>query len=265
VVDGGCPGVEQHIYDGCGHKRAPFTTRFIWRELFNAQEAAECAADCRYLLGLSKGLWPGKNIFRAIMPVFAQRAYRDGGHVALVNRSGWNAKIRPAHYVAGSNLRSPPVQGICGKNSGSQEGPRKVRRLDQLLNMLYKGAGGIGLLEERMQRFKRSREEYDAPRMLRDLPQCRCDCRRWSGPYQENRICISETCRQSIGTCQVPIHNLGLCGQRGRVRISGHGPDLSSGSEQLRDDLPAGVPRSSDNKDAMHAEAIIRRYKEHWS
>jgi hypothetical protein len=124
------------MHHGFGHKRAPFTARFVWSELFNAQGATEGAADCSHLLGLSEGLWPCQNVFRASMSGLAPRAYRDSGHVMLVNRRGWNLKMRPAHYVASSNLRSPSGQGICGKDSRPQEGPRKVRCLDHPLNML---------------------------------------------------------------------------------------------------------------------------------
>ena len=84
---------------------------------------ADHPADCGYLIELAQGLRPGQNIFRTGVSILAQRADRDCGNVALVDRSCRNAKMRPAHDIAGANLRRPPAHSICGEHPGPQEGP----------------------------------------------------------------------------------------------------------------------------------------------
>jgi hypothetical protein len=41
LIDGGGPGVEQHLPDGCRHDREQFTPSLVWRDFFDTQRPAD--------------------------------------------------------------------------------------------------------------------------------------------------------------------------------------------------------------------------------
>ena len=84
---GGIPCLQQHIYGGQRPDREQLAPRLIGRDLLDAQRVADHPADCGHLLELAQGLRPGQNIFRTGVSILAQRADRDCGNVALVDRS----------------------------------------------------------------------------------------------------------------------------------------------------------------------------------
>ena len=70
------------------------------------------ASEGLHLLGLRQRFWPGHHILRAGMPLFAQRADGDRGHVTLIGRSRCRIEARPAHDIAGANFRPSPTPGV---------------------------------------------------------------------------------------------------------------------------------------------------------
>src|SRR5580704_9503508 len=79
LADPGRPSVEQNVHDGPRHDRDQFTARLVWRNLFDAQRAADHATYCGHLLELAQRLRPGQNIFRAGVSVLTQRVDRHCG------------------------------------------------------------------------------------------------------------------------------------------------------------------------------------------
>ena len=94
------PGVEQHV-DGRGRPReGPLTARFVWRHRFDAESAADGAADGGELFELAQGLGSGEHVLCRKVPVIAQHADPDCSDVALVDRDRRSGEMRPAHKVA---------------------------------------------------------------------------------------------------------------------------------------------------------------------
>ena len=113
-------------------------------------------------------------------------------------------------------------------------------------------SGRIGLLEERVRRFERSREEHDAPCVLRDsLQRVRHGGRR-RDPHQEHRINILKAPIQGLGNREIPAHDLDLSRQARRIRVAGHGAEPRSRCRQLRHNLAADVPGAADDEDTIH-------------
>ncbi len=157
LTDCRTPGTEQHIHHKSRHESEQLFSRLIWRHLFYEQRAADHSTDYRYLLELAQGLRPGQNIFRSRMSVLTQGADRDRGDVTLVDRCRRSSEIRPAHDIAGTNLRRPPAQGVSGEHSGPHERPLASCGFDQPLDFRVQRRDRIGLpaLEEGVRRFVR--------------------------------------------------------------------------------------------------------------
>jgi hypothetical protein len=73
----GTPCVEQHVHAGSRNDREQLTPGLFWRNLFDAQGAANYATDCSHLFRLAQGFRPRQNIFRFVVPIVTQRADRD--------------------------------------------------------------------------------------------------------------------------------------------------------------------------------------------
>jgi hypothetical protein len=124
LTDGRSPGAEQRVHEGRRTQdREQLRPRGVWRDLLDAQGPSDRASDGVHLLGLRQRLWPGHNILRASVPIFAQRADRDRGQVTLVGRRRWGVEIRPAHDVTGANLRPPEMPRVSCEHAGPQECP----------------------------------------------------------------------------------------------------------------------------------------------
>ena len=158
-------------------------------------------------------------------------------------RSGCRSgEIRPAHGIAGTNLRRPPVPGIRSEHSGPQKRPLDPRGLYQPLDFRGERSGRVGLLKEGVCRFDRSGEKHDAPRVLRDPLQCGSNGAARGGPHQEHRLHAIQACIQGLGECEIPSHHLNLRGQTSRVRVARQRADLHAATRQLRDNLATDVP-----------------------
>jgi hypothetical protein len=108
----------------------------------------------------------------------------------------------------GQRTRSPAR--IYGEHRGPHQRALQSRGLDQPLDLFKHRSEEIALLEERVCRLDRSREEIDAPCVLRDpLPRGDNGGRR-GGPHQEHGIDAIETSMQGLGNSEIPANHRDL-------------------------------------------------------
>jgi len=164
MAERGGPGIEEHVDGGERADGEQFLARLVGSDFFDAQVAAEDAPDGRNLFGVSERLRAGEDIFGAGVAFFAQCSNRDGGDVALVDRSGGNGEIGPTHDFASANLRGPPKQSIGGEHAGAEKGPPDAGGVDRTFDLFEHRPEPIGLLKERVRRLERSGKVDDLAR-----------------------------------------------------------------------------------------------------
>ena len=221
----GGPGVEEHVDGGERADGEEFAARLVGSDFFGAQVAAEHAGDDRDLCGMRERLRAGEDVFGAGVAGVAQGADGDGGDVALVDRSGGNGEIRPAHDVASANLRRPPKQGVGGEHAWAEKGPRDAGSFDGAFDLFEHRPEQIGLLKERVRRFERSGKVDDAAGARGDaLQSCSYSGGR-SGPHEEDGGSVVETSIESFWNGEIAANDLDLRRQICDVWIAGHGAD----------------------------------------
>jgi hypothetical protein len=207
LTDCGSPCIERHIHDACGHYTEQFLTRFVRRNLFDVQRAADYATDDGYLFEPGQRVGPGLNIVCSGGSVFAQGVDCHASYVSLVNRCSGGGRWGPAHDVAGTNLRSPPAQNVAA----NMPGRRTVHCSPEFSMRRSICLGRIGLLEERARCFVRGGKENVAPSMLRDALHRGSNSGRRGGPHEEYRV---DVCRQesSVSGRAGSRRTSGICG-----------------------------------------------------
>ena len=85
LADGGSPGLEQHIHRWERPDPEQLMPRLVWRDLLDAERAANHPVDGGHLLKLAQRVRSGQNIFRPRVSVLAQRARRD--YVGSIRRA----------------------------------------------------------------------------------------------------------------------------------------------------------------------------------
>ena len=107
-----------------------------------------------------------------------------------------------------------------------------------------------------MWRFERSREEHDAPRVLRDSLQCTSHGGGRRHPDQKHRIDIFQAAIERLWNREIPAHHIDLWRHTGRVRVADHGAETRPRCRQLIDNVATNVAGAADDKDAIHVSAL---------
>ena len=141
----------------------------LGRHLVEHEVPADDVPDGRQLLTLCQRVRPGQHVVVILVAFVAERANRDGCDVALVNGRGLRGAMKPAHDLAVSNLRCPPIAEVQRERTGSQYGPWRPGLLDQIFDALVHVPERIGLLKKGMVRSNRRGKQDDALDARRDV------------------------------------------------------------------------------------------------
>ena len=152
-------------------RRGPRSRRLgpelVGRQLLESERAPDRVTDRAYLRGLAQRLGAGEDVVAIRVPVVEQHARGHRRDIALVDRGRLGGAVRPTHHVAARDLRPPPVPRVRREHPRPQDRHIETCLREQAFDLDMKAAHRIRLLEERVRRAVRRREQDDAPRLGR--------------------------------------------------------------------------------------------------
>ena len=110
----------------------------------------------------------------------------------------------------------------------------------------------IRLLEERVRRAVRRREQHDLAGVRGNPLERRRGRGEWRDPYEKDAVDAVHAIVECVGRGEITAHHFDIRWQVGSARIAAHGANLAAGSAKLRDHLAADVARRAGNEDPLH-------------
>ena len=122
-INGGGVGAQQHVGNPCRHRLEHLTPRSRMRHLVEHQRPAKRLPDACHLFPLRQRLRSGQHVVHTVVLRIAQRADRDRPDVVLMDGRRGCRTMKPAHRVAASDLRRPPVATVERERTRPKERP----------------------------------------------------------------------------------------------------------------------------------------------